>query len=527
MYIMMKKSTKRILAAAAAVIVFLMLVWGIKYRFGLGPAGEPLLSYIPSYAGDEAPLSLAAGITNPGGVWSDLKRTNFFSALEQKGFYSGDSREKIILGSIGRSAAAAVYASPEGDSFYLLISRLRGPGRVMRGIHRHLSSEYSEIKQHGETGVYQSGDVFYAVSGRVFLASNSMDLIQKSIKLKNGSGPQESFNCVYGWVEGRISRRRSGFIFTSGDNFKYAAAMLLGRESLLVNEDSGTDAYREFYFDRGIKVTSYKPVSRERTPRGRSDALGLITEEAVFAQAFTDIDFAEAGRNLFHRSIIDPALSDEFGKAVSVLGREGAIALTPSRIPSAFPGIVIIAESMPGAYREARDFIERALGVSLRSASSDSFDYEYGRLSLLFTRLDISMGRLKSGRKEFIVIASSRDLFEKTAGVAAGKDKSLKQSSFWKETEKHIPSRYSSVYYADVGMFASAAGPFLGEFLSETGTVSFLAVRPLVWLGPVGGSSVEGREETRSYSYIPVRDLETEQWTDIISAAVVLFNDGN
>ncbi len=529
MYIMMKKSTKRALTAAVAVLVVLLAVWGIRYRFSvLSTAGEPLLEYVPSSLEDRVPLSLAAGISVPSGIWSDLKKTNFFSALEEKGFYTQDSREKIILNAIGRSASAAVYASPQGDTYYLLLARLRGPSGVIRRLHRHFSSPENEIKQHGEVGIYQNGDIFYSISGRVFLASNSQELIKKSIDLKEGVRPAESFNCLYGWVQERMSRRRSGFLFTSGENFKYAAALLLGPEFLLIEEDAQQpDAYREFHFDRGVKVVSYKPLSRERGTLGRARTLELIPEDAVLVQASPDIDFEKTAQTLFDRRIIDPALSGEFKKAVSLLEKEAAIAVDSPRLPSVVPGILILAEASPGAYAPVRDFIQRSLGISFRSASYDNVEYEYGRLNLLFTRLDVSMGLLKSGRKEFIAVASSRELFEKTAAVSAGKEKSLKHSGFWKETEKHIPSRYSSAYYADIEQFIASAGPFLGDFSSEAGTLSFLAVRPFRWLGPVGGAAVAEKDALRSYSYIPVRDLEENQWAEIISAAENLLTNRN
>ncbi len=433
--------------------------------------------------------------------------------------------ENIIRGLLGPEGLVSVYMGPGGEISYLIIASVRDTAGIKSRLYSYLKGEDSGFEEHRGIVLrpYSSGGV-YALGEGLFFASNSPDLVKKAIDLKREKGRVRNFNSVYPWVEGKMARRSDGYFFSAGENLFRALGENLPPALRFIQLLPSRSALHNIYADKGLKLHSYMP-RQGSGKQGRPDSLEIMPSRPAFMQAAVDADLEAAVQMLTERNIISRKLSeDALGLASELEGEISAALFSSPRRGEVVPGIVLFIRSAGSkAYEQSIQFLSSALDISFRHRETEEISYHYARLPLFFTSMDISVGERKFKRNNFIMIASSRELFKRTASLTPHSEETFSQSSQWKKIKNHIPSNYSSAYYADMEYLSSALGPLLSVLSPDPSLREFLASSPFRWTSPAGGASISKKGFKKSYSFIPLRDLETEEWEEIIPAAAGLF----
>ncbi|MGM0568355.1 MAG: hypothetical protein ACQESB_03955 [Elusimicrobiota bacterium] len=519
---MMKRSTKRALAIAGILVLGIIVFWGIQYRFSVPSIGrESLINYVPSRL-ENMPAAGLAGVRNAPGVFRNLKRTNFYRAFKESSLPSeglgSDVLEKVIADTLVGEIVAGYYENREGEKKHLAISYVRDPGGIKEKVLGHMAESASDALNYGGVEIKEySEDIFYVFDGELLMASDSRQLLKKSISLKKNEGEGESFIQAMPWIETVRDKKGDIYVFSLQPTHSFILQKFLGADLDLSFSDEKEGYYREIYMEKeGLKVNSFTPSEKDEAVLERADSIKIMPSNLAFMYARLDTGPASFMDSLFG-DYEEIEISNDSVNEGELLKGEISFALMPSSPDEdLIPGALIMGEYSQGAFDKTRSFLEDSLNVSFKDASVDGFEYSFARVPLFFTSFNLSLGVLESEEKEFIVAASSRGLLERVRRISEGEYDSFSRSSAWMKIENYIPSRYCSIYYID-SVSVSSSLKLIAALLGRGSLVSFVSAGPFGWLSPAGGAGFKEEGYSKTVSYIPLRDLEFERWMDIMA----------
>ncbi len=557
MFIMMKQSTKRALILIMVLIITGILIWGLGYKFNL-PAvkGDNLLTYLPH----KSPGGSLVGVVGVRGLsdkYFDIKKTRFYksflesklykvlkknasfeSALKNKQLdinFTGDIESRQVMEIIGKSFIVAFYGARPNPE-YVIISKVKDKSQIKSILNDVLKNSDLTVDSYKDRGIDSySRDGYYTLYNSHLVAGNSMGLIKNTMELISGSENVTNFNSLYPELEKGMDVGADGYIFTVNKELKKIIDNYSNNTEALsaLRKTEGVYTYQEIYFKDGIYIKSRGSgsVKKEETKSGdlknvRSLTLNLVPQSPLLAGAVNNTTVLKnydkigsrniVGQNIYHR-IDKDIISNIDGEAgYAILGPE------EGKMSSILPGLAIYLEvKSSDVAQKVSANVEDILGVEMKSKKYKQNSYRSASLPLLFSQdIKISRATIEYGGKIYVVIASPSRVIEKIIDISRGRQASLKKSSAWRGVSEFLPKKYSRYSYVDPNAISNTVGLFLAKLRGNKDMENFLNTAPFSFIGPSASAGSIDDGGTVVYTYIPVQDLNRENWNKIFNSLI-------
>ncbi|GEM_PF-3450099 len=516
MFIMMKRSTKRLLMIVAALILAGVLIWGIKYRFTLPQIrGETLLRYVPSESARENPLTGFVGINDFMGLYSDLQGTEFFNLLTENGYFdlknhgyilenmTEEAAEKIM----GRKSILAFYGSGH-DKDFLFISRIKD----IRGLREKVFELYGLAEEPAEeldeVNVYRVEDgVYISFEDELFISSDRVEMIERVYELKKEDGRIANINHLYPWVEEKMDLSASGFTFSlrRGD---CVISRWIPLQTFIFGEGP---QYSDIYVNEGVYSKIYRKADFQP---GLTDDLtfSVVPQKAILASAGSLQNISRAYSNLSEKglfSIIEGAGLDIENEVLDVFGdRYGyALLMPPAGEEISLPGIVLFAQVEDG---RALSKLEEAVGSALRTEMSrgeyEGVEYKKAGVPLyLGMKKVLCAAELEYGEKRILVLTNSVSAMEDVIDTSSGRTQSLDESRQWERLYGELPGRNSMISYLDTESFASTVGVVTANLLGERDVAGLIGSDIFSFISPAATAVTYDGDFSVTHTYFPLK----------------------
>ncbi len=558
MFIMMKKSTKRILAGIGVVVVLALIIWGIKFQFSIPViTGETLLKYVPAQTVQKEPLIGVIGVNDLSGKYGALKNTNFFKALEQSNIYkemellqeTKEEKQELdidqqdhritfetVMELIGKNTVAGVYRKDDLKPDYIIVTSFQDITGIREKLFDRLSDDEDVVEVYRTRGIQQFSEYgFYTIFEGNIIAASTLDLVKQSMDLKAGEAKIGNFNTKFDWVEDKMDRRADGFVFINDNNgLRYLESIYpkeTGQEVL--RNFLGTNTYKEYNFDKGLEIKSYSYRKEKNEPKKsrESNTIDLIPENPMFAgsindfsierklEDFKDMDLPGLSENV-DLEMFDEYIGSELGYALLGPSEESFAQMLPA-------GILLIESNKNSSLNHISDLLEDSLDIELEKFSFEGIEYQRGGIPIFMGQeLSICVGALEYKGKSIIAVTSSKNSLEKIIKLKRGENNSLKDSASWQEVAGYLPDRYYSFKYADINSFVEKIGGIAARLiLRDPDLANFLDSEPLTWLSPSGSITNIDEKFITVHSYFPIKDLDVESWEEIFDSAESFVNN--
>ncbi len=545
--IMMKRSTKRILSVLLITAVVVILIWGIKYRFHAPSITEQtLLTYIPGELSKKQQLIGVIGINNFEDIYKNIAKSNFFTSFSKSGIYERmlelkfaevtETDINLIMDVIGQELIIAAYDSTGREHsadipHFVMLSKINDPMGIKNLIHQILKKDEATVVTHLGVDIDIFGEFgFYSILNGIFIAGNSMELIKSVIDIKKNVSIIGNFHYFYPWVEEKMDLKSDAFIWTSRDNILEWTRRVIPEKFNIINftKHPISHTYKEFFIDKGIYSKTYHKLTEKVEVLDPSSAFSLsfIPTSSIVAGIAVGVNLMEAWQRIsdsgfaellsaqavnFERDVF-PEFKGEFGYAI--------LGPTIDTIESIFPSIIIYGEvKNKGSAERISVMIENILQVDMKEENHLGISFKSMRIPLLLGQMiEMSVLPLKMKGRNFIVIATSREAVKNIIDISKGKAESLKQFSSFRELAKYFPKNYSFLFYADINVLVATVGVFAATLTGRTELRNFFETNPFLWVGPSGRAGYYSEDFLIFYSYIPIQDLEEENWNNIFKS---------
>ncbi len=524
MFIMLKRSTKRVLISICLISIVVLGYWGLKYKFNLPEVkGKTLLTYIPGNIKNK-PLIAVAGINNIKNIYGLLRTTNFFKALINSKLcnFPSHSIDKI-MGIIGKEIVVAVFGAKYEDLEYVVVSRVHDITGLKEFFYKTFGRSESIVQKYRNVEINFNNKVFYCIFDGMVIKANSVNLIKDVIDIKNQVSTLSNFNSVHSWVEEKMSSSADGFIFTS--NREVAETVNeVAREILEIqtptNGFSVPYTFHELYINRGLFIKSYSKLENEKAVPLSSipTAIRFIPTRILLANLQTNIDIKKWEDNLSRyininfKEDVMPYLAQEFGYVI----------LGPSRetISLAFPDLVVYGEVKDAvSQNKLQENIKKILKVKMDEVEYSDLKYNAARIPVFMgQKIEVCVVPLKVKGKRFVAIATSRKVAEDIIDVISRRKNSLGGSSVWREISRFLPEKFSIFSYADLNALSRTVGLFIASLSRNEKFGNFLKCDPFSWIGPAGSASIFSSTCLTVHTYFPTQDLTLNMWKKILES---------
>ncbi|MBN2406757.1 MAG: hypothetical protein JXJ19_03570 [Elusimicrobia bacterium] len=490
------------------------------------------LSCIPGKLPGGGRLVLVAGMNDPGKFFSAFLRTGAGSALAEtdtvKNIHkilpgiSEAADTDACTGMLGSFAAAALYVFEEEKPLWLAVTVPDDIPKMERILAERYPAQEDIVTVSGNVDIYGSSGMYYAVTRGNFLISNSAALLKNAaVTSENGKG---SFHDKIQHLEDIKN--------PSCDLFTYIYSRELADLLKVIYKDTNlfflapsvsATVYQEYFFGSGIKIITYMwPGKREYSLNRESVLVNALPERPILAGAVTGMlrkkDILNnknsrilnylAGKGIKIKEWMPDYIGDEAG--YSILGP------SPATINTALPGMIfyIEIESREKA-EQIYSEMENMIGMNMNEKTRSGKKFKDIEIPVIFgQKIQLCVFPVRIRKREFLCIVTSEDIVDEVADMTGGRRRVLRESPYWARVSGNMPGKYSSFSYADINALSATVGLFIAD-IGVPGLKGFLATSPFSWMGPAVSATVESPGHSAVHTYIPIRDLDREQWDDI------------
>ncbi len=529
MYIMMRRSTKKVLLFLSCIFLFLLGYWVFKNSLNIPVIKEQsLIACIP--VNTNKPLAAVVGIRDFKHTYNRIKTTNFYKSLinedeKETGFkiaHSIDSELADKLNVLKKETLLAVYGKKVEELECIVISRIGSMTKLKHALYKISGKAVpSHEKYKGKTINKYHENLYYSMFSRIMVISNSKNMIKKVIDIKNPDSELNNFIMSYPWVKDKMDLSSDVYIFSSskpaieiineiaGKKFKFQTLITYSAESYI---------YSELFFNKGVYMKSYSREDKSsgdmlhRTPVAIRFLPGKLLIAGFNAGIDTGLLKVLRYINIDVENDFIPYFADEFGYAI----------LGPSvhTINLALPGLVIYGQVKDSeSYGKIEGKIKEALGLRMEKAKYSGVKYNTASIPVFMGQnIEICTIGLKVKGKRFIAVTTSKKITEDIIDIVKGKKKSFKSSPSWREISRFLPKKFSNFSFADLNALSRTVGMFIARYTANRPLENLLKRDPFSWIGPTGSTRISDGEYLEVYTYIPMQDLTVSVWEQILEA---------